>query len=123
MNTSKIEFSFGTLRIQKNIVIGVMNEGISLDLEKFEQISIFLTNHFKDKSYGYISHRIHSYSIDPTVYMYVADKDILKAIAIVSNTPLTITNAEFEKQFLKQPLRAFNTLSEARNWLLEILLN
>ncbi|TVZ51462.1 hypothetical protein [Dokdonia sp. Hel_I_53] len=117
MNNSIIKFSFGTLKVEKDIAIGVINEGVTLDLEKFKQISSTLTAHFKNKPYGYISHRVNSYAIDPTVYMYVASKDILRAIAIVTEVKIMKTNAIIEKQFVAQPLEVFHSISDAKKWI------
>lgn len=75
------------------------------------------------KPYAYISHRIHSYSVDPTVYIDAAKQEGLEAIAVVSENPITSTNVLIEKQFFNQPFESFTTIEGAKNWLSQILVS
>ena len=77
---------------------------------------------FENRSFGYISNRIHSYSVDPTIYLDTSKKfEKLKAIAVVSKRKMHRSNFQLEKQFFKSPLMLFEELNEAKTWMAEQL--
>jgi hypothetical protein len=116
------DFDFGNVKIQNDIVIAEMNEGITFDINYNTEFLKFCKNHFKEKAYGYISHRIHSYSVNPTVYLDTAKNSNMRAIAVVSSDPISKGNAEIEKQFFEYPFEVFSTLEQAVQWMNKILL-
>lgn len=101
-------------------------EGIEGTHVTFEKVSNVLR--VAEEVYGndipfvYISHRIHSYSIDPIGY-YEAIKsfDNLKALAIVTSSKRTKMIANLEKLFVAKPIRVFDDLDSAILWAEEII--
>ncbi|WP_299210346.1 hypothetical protein [uncultured Dokdonia sp.] len=123
MNTIETNFDFGKVKIQEHIVIAEMKEGITFDTNYNTVFLTFCKNHFKEKTYGYISNRIHSYSVNPTVYLDTAKNSNIRAIAIVSSDPMNQGNAHVERQFFEHPFEVFSTLDQAIKWMNEILSN
>jgi len=123
LNTIETNFDFGKIKIKNDIVIAEMKEGITFDINYNTQFLKYCKDHFKEKTYGYISNRIHSYSVNPTVYLDTAKNSNIRAIAIVSSDPMNKGNANIERQFFEYPLEIFNTLDQAIDWMNEILFN
>ncbi|MFC4633208.1 hypothetical protein ACFO3O_04780 [Dokdonia ponticola] len=123
MNTIETNFDFGKVKIQDDIVIAEMKEGITIDINYNKEFLEFCENYFKGKPYGYISNRIYSYSINPTVYLNTAKNSNIRAIAVVSSDPVNQRNVIIEKQFFEHPFEAFATLEEAIAWIHGVLAN
>ncbi len=117
MGIIETDFDFGKVKILNDIVIAEMKEGITFDINYNTEFLKFCKDHFKEKSYGYISHRVHSYSVNPTVYIDTAKNSNMRAIAIVSSDPINKGNADVEKQFFEYPFEVFNTLEQAIQWM------
>ncbi len=116
------EFDFGKIQIEQNFVIGTMKEGSHVDRASNQLLLSFCKDYFSDEPFGYISHRLNSYSVDPTVYMDAGSHPGLKAIAVVFDNPLIKSNVVLEKQFFNQPFESFNSVDEAKKWLSELLI-
>jgi len=123
LNTTETHFDFGKVKIQDHIVVAEMKEGITFDINYSEELLQFCKTHFKDKTYGYISNRVHSYAVNPTVYMHTAKYSNIRAIAVVTSDPINQKNVAVEKQFFEYPFEAFATLEEAIAWINEVLAN
>ena len=123
MSTIETDFDFGKVKIQNDIVIAEMKEGITFDINYNAEFLKFCKDHFKEKTYGYISNRVHSYSVNPTVYIDTAKNSNIRAIAIVTSDPINKGNAEIERQFFEYPFEVFTTLEQAVKWMNQVLSN
>ena len=115
-----IALEFGEITIHENILIAKLDEGVLFDLESNQKLLDLGSKIFQGKNYGYISHRVHSYAVDPMVYRESADVENLKAIAVVSENEMTRRNANHvEKKFYKDNncFEVFKTLEEAVQWM------
>ena len=119
MTKPKLKLDFGKFTFIDNILIAELNEGILLDVEKNRKLLEIGRKMFKKGSYGYISNRVHSYAVNPRVYLESASTPTLKAIAVVTINPVCRQNAILERQFYKDSnsFEVFNTLDEAINWI------
>ena len=120
MVTKEYKLDFGTVEIHDNILIARLNEGILFNAESNRKLLELGTEIFMGKPYGYISHRVNSYAVDPMVYKESAASSSLKAIAVVSANSMTRKNAEnLEKKFYKDTncFEVFETLEAAKIWL------
>ncbi len=120
MLSKEINLEFGSVYVHENILIAKLNEGILFDVESNQKLLNLGSEIFKGKSYGYISHRVNSYAVDPMVYFESSNKEPLKAIAVVSENEVTRRNAdEVEKKFYKENnlFEVFQTLEEAVEWI------
>lgn len=119
MKRSIIELDFGKVWFKDNILIAELNEGILFDVENNRKLLEIGKDVFSNESYGYISHRVHSYAVNPMVYRESANTVNLKAIAVVTNNETCKNNTLLERQFYKDanPFEVFDTLDQAFNWI------
>ena len=120
MLAKEIKLDFGSAYVHENILIAKLDEGILFDVESNQNLLDLGAEIFHGKNYGYISHRVNSYAVDPMVYFESANVSNLKAIAVVSDNEITRRNAdEVEKKFYKDNncFGVFQTLEEAVEWI------
>lgn len=106
----------GVVQVYENYMVAIFEEGATLTLERTYQIIGISEIHFRDKPFGYISLRKHSYAIDPTVYTYLRELDNLKGFAIVSVKEIDMHNFKIEKLFYKKPMKFFIEFDNALTW-------
>lgn len=110
------DLGFCKLHFFENFVVSNMKQGITIDAEKSGALCDAVMDFYKDKPFVYITHRIHSYSVDPTTYFYASKIKALAGFAVVSSNIKTISIAKFEKAFLKKPFEIFNHMLDAVEW-------
>lgn len=106
----------GKIQVFDNYMVSIFDEGATLTLERAYQIIGISEIHFRDRAFGFISHRINSYAIDPIVYTYLRELDNLKAFAIVSSKEVDMHNFNIEKMFFKKPMKFFIEYQNALDW-------
>lgn len=107
----------------QNMAVVEGHEGTHVTFEKVNNVlKVAEEVYGNDIPFVYISHRIHSYSIDPIGY-YKAIKSFpnLKAFAIVSPNKRTKMTANLERLFVAKPIRVFDDLNSAMLWAEEII--
>jgi len=115
------DLSFCRLELHKNYVFAVMHEGIVVD-EKNNTILIeIIENHYRNIPFVYITHRINSYSVDPTVYRRTSKIKSLVGLAVVSSMQTQKISVAYEKHFFSKEFCHFHSLKEAIAWKDEIL--
>ncbi len=114
-----LELDFGKVWFKDNILIAELNEGILFDVENNRQLLEIGKSTFHGRPYGYISHRVNSYAVNPMVYLESASTANSKAIALVTNSVVCKNNAVLEKQFYRESnsFEIFSTLDEALDWM------
>lgn len=119
----KVELGCGVIWVHDKILINEMNEGALLDAETNKMILETGTRIFKNEVFGYISHRVNSYAVNPMVYRDSAEHPLLKAIAVVSQNQMVRESARVEQQFYtnKNSFKIFDSLEEAKIWMTEVL--
>lgn len=118
---NKVQLDCGVIWVHDRILVNEMNEGALLDVETNREILQIGCDNFGEEFFGYISHRINSYAVNPMVYRESAEHPQLKAIAVVSQNRVTRETARLEQQFYtnKNSFGIFETLEEARSWMQE----
>ncbi len=111
-----LSYEFCKVEIYNNYIVVVMFEGITLTPEKNDVLLSIATKYFKNSSFGYITNRIHSYSVVPSIYFETSKIENLVAFAVVSSKQINVTNTQFEKIFYKNPFRHFIELEDAISW-------
>ena len=112
----QLKFDFCDMFIYDNYTVVVMNEGVNITPEHNDILINVVDTYFKGKKFVYISHRLNSYSVDPSIYFETSKIKNLAGFAVVSNDYKAKSNAEIEKLFLDKPFEIFNTLEEAIEW-------
>ena len=113
------------LEIHENFVIVRFDEGSNVALEDWVEIKEMLFDHFSGK-FAWISDRINSYSIDPTLLLqpeFIEDINNLTCLAQVNYGKKIRDSTELAKDFIpdKVPFKSFRTLDDALNWVREKL--
>lgn len=106
----------GIVQVFENYMVSLFDEGATLTLERAYQIIGISEIHFRNKNFGFISLRKHSYAVDPTVYTYLRQLDNLRAFAIVSVKEIDMHNFKIEKMFYKRPMKFFIEFDNALAW-------
>lgn len=119
--TDLLKFDFCEMHIYDNYLIVVMNEGITVTPDQNQVLLNVAETYFKNKDFVYITNRLHSYSVNPSIYFETSKIKNLIGFAVVSKDYKAKSNAEVEKLFLKQPFEIFNTLEQAVDWATSIL--
>ena len=112
----KTEFDFCSLQFSENYVISNIYEGVTLDIEKGTILIDHIVAYYKEKPFVYITHRVHSYSVDPIIYNKTSSIETLAGFVVVSESMSSVKNALFEKMFLDKPFEIFQDLDDAILW-------
>ncbi len=117
--TKVVEFPFGTFYLCKNLYVAEINEGVHFDWNKAHQLADLVEEYYgKNAKIGWISNRIHSYSIDPHSWItFHENYDFLNAGAIITYNELNYMNATIEKQFSRIKIKRCHTLEQAYDWI------
>lgn len=116
MKKETIFLDFCEISIYENYVVAIVNHGVNIALKHNKVLVEITENHFKNKPFVYITHRIHSYSVDPKIYFEISKIENLKGIAVVSKDYKAKVNAQIEKRFFSKPFEIFANLSDAFSW-------
>jgi hypothetical protein len=116
-----LKYPFCTIDVYSNYVISRINEGFHLTPDKNRILEDIANDYFKDKPFVYITHRINSYSVDPSIYLQTSKVKNLAGMAVVAEAPLSKGNAEVEKLFLKKPFEIFTDLNDAIEWVKSLI--
>lgn len=111
-----ISYPFGAVDIYETYLISVINEGETVKPIYNDELTKLSQTIYKDRPFGYITHRKNSYGVDPKTYLETSKIKNLVAFAVVSKEELPISNAEIEKLFLSKPVRVFQSLEMAVEW-------
>lgn len=110
-------FEFGEIRVFKNFVVVVMNEGITVKPEYNNDLVGISEKYFTKRPFGYITYRKNSYAVDPLVYIETSKIENLIAFAVVSSDGLKLSNLELEKRFYTRSFKHFSNLDDAKDWI------
>lgn len=117
-----IRYDFGEFIVYKDFVMGVIEEGVVFDKKHHELVLKMCREQFKDRSFGYISNRIFSYTLDPMVYWKMSKLKNLIAIAIVSDDKVSACRSyKIERFLFRGNLRYFDNLNAAQKWIFALL--
>ncbi|HMR16240.1 MAG TPA: hypothetical protein PKD13_07135 [Mariniflexile sp.] len=118
----KLEMPFGNFYLLEKFFISELNEGAHFDWTMIKSVMDELVIFYgADAKIGYISNRVHSYSINPQTWNKVHQKyHMITVGAIVAYNTITFMNASLENQFSKTiPIKACHSLTEAIAWVME----
>ncbi|MFB9056572.1 hypothetical protein ACFFU9_07410 [Mariniflexile ostreae] len=122
LNYYKLEKPFGNFYLCDNFLISELHEGIHFDWEMIASSMDEVIEYYgKNKSIGYISNRVNSYSMNPHNWNKVYDiYNILHASAVVFYNDLMYMNATLEKQLSDKSIKRCKTLDEAIDWIMNL---
>lgn len=111
-----VNLDYTHLDFYDGYVISRVKENVVFDQPELEQVQLICDEHFRKKPYVYISQRVHSYNVNPMVYISMKKRNSFSGIAIVSDDFSSRTTAEFEKRFAPLPFDIFSDVEEAVAW-------
>ena len=109
-------FDFCILKFYDKYVISIINEGVIVTKELSDEICKTAINYYQGKPFVYITHRIHSYSVDPNVFHDVSKIKNLAGFVVVSDSKSSIKSALLEKIFLDKPFQIFSNIEDGILW-------
>ncbi|WP_378175815.1 STAS/SEC14 domain-containing protein [Aquimarina sp. SS2-1] len=110
------DLGFAKVEIQENLLINTIAEGFLVTPEHNKLLLEFVRKYFDNKPFVYISNRVNSYSVDPTVYHETEKIENLLGIAVVSKDHRQQKLTELESKFFEKKLKYFNNIDDALNW-------
>ena len=111
-----IELSFCKMTFSKNYVICNINEGETVTVEKSDLQTKVILDHYQERPFVYITHRINDYKVDPSIYSNTSKIDSLAGFVVVSESRSSVKDALYEKMFLDKPFEIFQDLDDAILW-------
>jgi len=113
------EFNFGTLKIYDTYVISELNNGIEVTSQIAYKIIDEANKQFNGKQWGYISNRLHPYTVNPVIYAELLKlRDTIVAYAVVSYRKETELVVLAEQVFIgsDDAFQVFDNLVHAIAW-------
>ncbi|RMB56978.1 hypothetical protein EAX61_13015 [Dokdonia sinensis] len=109
----------GKFTIYDNFMVSEIVEGVNLDYKACDILLSIVLSHFGNKpTFGYISNRVHTYSLVPTDLPRLKDLIPNKPrLAIVHHNELGQLSAQFERNFWPFELEVFNNLGQALDYI------
>ncbi len=118
-----LTYSFCTMTLYDGFLVVVINEGEHLIPSQNKILVDIAKTHYNGKPFVYITHRKHSYSVDPSIYLKTSKIDNLCGFAVVAEVPVSMANAQIEKLFLNKPFEIFTVIDDAIIWAKDIISN
>ena len=111
-----LELDYCTLRFFDKYVICIIKKNEHITIEKSNNQTAIILEHYKDRPFVYITQRIHNYAVDPTIYHDTSKIKTLLGFVVVSKGVSSIKNAIYEKLFLDKPFEIFEDIEDAILW-------
>lgn len=113
---ASLKYHFGKLDVYEKYVLAVINEGEHVVPAYNTYLVNIAEKYFNNKNFAYITHRVNSYSVDPSIYIETSKIKNLVCFSVVSKNKINLSNAQVEELFLNKPFKAFSNLAEAIKW-------
>ncbi len=112
------QLKFGTFRFYRNLVIGRINEGEQVSLDStLPLIAIGIELYSEKRPAVYLSDRIYSYSMDPTLHLEAHKLfPFLLGYGVIAYNELNYRVARLEQRFIPCPCGIFRSMDEALSW-------
>lgn len=71
MNKSErtIELDFTSIEFYENYEVSRLKEGIIFSQEQLQELIDICSDFYVENKFVYLSHRIHNYNVNPTIYL------------------------------------------------------
>ncbi|MFD2561126.1 SpoIIAA family protein [Aquimarina rubra] len=119
--TKYYDLGFAKVEIQEDFLKNTITEGFLVKPEHNKLLLEFVRKYFNNKPFVYISNRVNSYSVDPTVYHETEKIDSLAGIAVVSKNHRQRKLTELESRFFQKKIKYFTDINEALEWKNQLL--
>lgn len=117
MNSRHV-FQFGCMELMDVYAVVTCNEGVHIGLNEIEVIEAVLDTAFSNKRFGFIAHRVNSYSINLLAVRRLFTHNNLVAGAIVGGSKHIKHIAKLEFEIIGgPPKKHFEDMSSAVKWI------
>lgn len=116
------DLAYTQVFIFDDFLVSQIRQGVTITPAHNDKLKEIINVHFTNKSLVYISNRCFSYAVDPLTYVETSKIHNLLGIAIVSKKKIALNNALLEKNFYEKPFEIFETISEAIDWVQNIII-
>lgn len=114
--------SIGDVYFFDHFFVGEFYEGLDLNFDNFEEVTLLVKTYFPDQPFGFISNRINSYAIRlDDAEKFNKTFPNLKAYAIVIYNPMSEKVFEIENHFFNFNRKCFKNIASATNWVNDVL--
>ncbi|TXE05964.1 hypothetical protein ES711_14085 [Gelidibacter salicanalis] len=111
-----LKFDFCDIEIYEDYVVVMINEGVTV-MPKHNTILINIVDtYFRHREFVYITHRVNSYAVDPSIYLETSKIKNLRVFVVVSKDYKAKANAEVEMLFFNKPFKIFDDFQDAKDW-------
>lgn len=107
---------FCKLTFYDHFVISVIKEGTVMCNNLNSKQTEVILKYYENQPFVYISHRLHSYSVDPLMYNSSSKIDNLFGFCVVTENYFSRKSTEIEQVFLKKTFKVCSSIFEAKNW-------
>ncbi len=114
-------FDFCYIEIYNDYVKAVVKEGVTVSPKHNDVLIHIAERHFKNRPFVYLTHRINSYAVNPTIYLETAKIKNLIGFAVVSTDPKQIMQIKIEKIFFRKEFKQFDNIESALDWKNELM--
>lgn len=118
-----LSYIFCNVDVYDHYMIVVMKPGVHLTPNHNKILEEIVNTHYYDRPFVYLTHRIHSYSVDPAIYFETAKIENLAGFGVIAEVPVSGGNAEIEKLFMNKPFEIFSDLEIAITWAKHLIAN
>lgn len=115
------EYQFGTFYFFEGLVIGELNQGITMNWEMGKRAIDAAKEIFgEDMPIAYISNRINEYYVVPADWAkFFKNRHQLNFYCVVGNTKGSFASLVMERMFFKNSIKQFTDLEKAIEWSLQ----
>jgi len=119
--TEVLKLEFCKIEVYFNYLVVIVDEGQTINMQKSQNLIKVAKSLFPKKPFVYITNRINSYAVDPSVYKPASQIENLAGFCVVSSNFMAKTSAEIERLFMQKPFAICDTMKEALEWKKTIL--
>lgn len=116
-------YDFCRINIYNQYMVVEINEGVHLTPEHNTVLVNLVDTYYKSRPFVYITNRIHSYTVDASIYIETSKIKNLIGFAVVSQTVSNDAIEAIVNLFKPHPFKVFTDLKTALNWAKALLKN
>lgn len=117
------ELAIGSFECYPNLVIGRIHQGVKINLDNALPVMAIGVNYYNESNpVVYLSDRMHSYSIDPTMHLEAHKLfPFVLGYGVVAYNELNYRVAQLETRFLPCEGGVFRSMEDGLRWAQELI--
>jgi len=115
------DLGYSDVYIFEHYLINQIKDNVRVNLDHVAILRKLINEDYGKEKLVYISNRVNNYTVDPLVYPEVGRITNLLGMAIVTEEPQSIRDANFEKVFYHKEFEIFDSFEKSIVWANKIL--